>query len=131
MRILSAVNRCAAEGIVGVMLVEPVILVEHGNTRCLQRRYIPEHVPHHLKVVVHLPSASHKEALCHILASVTAAAGQLQFLQKVNMLPLHLPVTHQIECRGQSGKSRTDNVCRFLVYAFRFLGMCKRFISSC
>ena len=131
MRILATVYRGTAKRIVGVVLVEPVIFVQHRNPRLFQRGDVTEHIPHHFKVIVHLPSATHIKALGHVPASVATAAGKLQFFKQMNVLSLHLSVTDQVKRRRESRKSRTDDIRRLLVNVLRLLGMRKRFVSSC
>ena len=130
MGILAAVHAGAAQGVVGVVLVEPIILVQHGNARGLDGGNIPEGVPHDLKMVVHFPAAAHIEALGDVPVAVAAAAGQLQLFQQMDALALHLAVSHQIEGGGQTGKAGADDISGFVVYALRLLGMGKRFVSS-
>ena len=130
MGILAAVHAGAAQGVVGVVLVEPIILVQNGNARGLDGGNIPEGVPHDLKMVVHFPAAAHIEALGDVPVAVAAAAGQLQLLQQMDALALHLAVSHQIESSGQTGKAGADDISGFVVYALRLLGMGKRFVSS-
>ena len=72
--VLAAVYRGTAERIVRVVLIEPVILVQHRNSRRFNGRHIPEGIPHDLEVVIHFTASAHEEAFCHILASVAAAA---------------------------------------------------------
>ena len=81
MGVLAAVYRSAPKRIVWVVLIEPVILVQHRNPWCFNGRYIPEGVPHDLEVVIHFTASAHEEAFCHILASVAAAAGKLQLFE--------------------------------------------------
>ena len=131
MSIFAAVNRSTAEGIVGVVLIEPVVLVQHGNVRRFERGDIAECIPHDFKVVVHFPSATHEKALGDVLASVAASAGKFQFFEQVDMFSLHLSVPYQIECCGKTGKTGADDIRGFFVYIFRLFGMCECFISSC
>ena len=130
MCIFSAVHRGTAKRIVRVMLVQPIILVQYGNIRRLNGRHILVHIPHTLEVVIHLSSATHIKAFCHILSSVTAASGKFQLLQKMNALSLYLPVPHEIKCCGKPRKACSDNICRLPVRTFRLLRFCKCFIIS-
>ena len=82
-------------------------------------------------MVIHLTSAAHKEALRHVLAAVATSAGKLQLFKQMYVFALHLTVTDKVKCRSQTGKSRTDDVCRFFIDVLRLFGMCKRFVSSC
>ena len=92
MGILSAVFRCAAEGIVRVMLVQPVILVQYGSSRYLQRRNTVEQIPQALEMVFHLTAATHNIAAERIFNAVACAARNVHGLQNVNVLALHLSV---------------------------------------
>ena len=125
MRILSAVYRCAAKGIVRVMFVEPIVFIQNRNTGRFDGGYVAEGVPHNLKVVVHFASAAHEKALCYVFSAVAAAAGKFQLFKQMDMLSLHLPVTDKIERRRKSGKTCTDYIRRFFVNILRLFGMCK------
>ena len=125
MGVLAAVYAGAAERIVWIVLVEPIVFVEHRYAGRFDGRYIAEGVPHDLEMVVHLAAASHKEALGDILSSVAAAAGKLQLFEKMNVLALHLSVADEIESGGQPGKTGADNVCGFFIDILRFFGMSK------
>ena len=130
-RVLAAVYRRTAERIVGIVLVEPVVLIQHRNAGRFNRGNIAECVPHHLKVVVHLAPAAHIESLGHVLAPVAAASGKLQLLKKMDMLALHLPVAHKVEGCRESGKTCADDIGGFFVCILRLFGMCECFVSSC
>ena len=110
MGILAAVYAGTAQRVVGVVLVEPVILIQHGNTRRLNGGHIPEGVPHDLEMVIHLTAAPHEKALGNILAAVAAAAGQIQLFKYMDMLALHLPIADQVEGRGQAGQTGADDI---------------------
>ena len=125
MGVLATVYRSTAKRIVRVVLIEPVILVQHRNSWCFNRRHIPKGIPHDLKVVIHFTAPTHEETFCHILASVAAAAGKLQFFKQMDMLPLHLSVTDKIESSSQPSQPRANNVSRFLIYILWFLWMSK------
>ena len=128
--IFTAIHTCAAQRVVGIVLVEPIILIQNRYARCLDRRNIPEGIPHDLKMVVHLTAAPHKEALRDVLAAVAAAACQFQLFQYVDMLALHLSVTDQIKCRRQTCKAGTDDISRFSVHILGLFGMGKGFVSA-
>ena len=53
-----------------------------------------EGVPHALKMVVHFTAAAHDVADVLILIAIAGAAGDGVFFQNVDMLTLHLAVTH-------------------------------------
>ena len=130
-RVLAAVHSGAAEGVVRVVLVQPVVLVEDGDARRLDGGHIAEGVPHDLEMVVHLAAAAHEEALGHVLAPVAAATGKLQLFEQMDVLALHLSVADEVERCGQTGKTGADDICRFLVHILRLFGMGKGFISAC
>ena len=56
--ILAAVDGGTAEGLVGVLLIQPVILVQHAGTLGLQRGDGAEQIPHDFEMVVHLTAAA-------------------------------------------------------------------------
>ena len=129
-RVLPAVHSRTAQRIVGVLLVEPVILVENAHAFGLDRRNRVEQVPHDLEVVVHLAPAAHDIAEIFKFVSVARAAGKISLFQNMHPFALHLRVTHQIAGGGQRGKTAADNICRFLVDALGLFGSCKRFIVA-
>ena len=123
MSVLAAIHSGAAERIVRVVLVEPIVLVEHRDAGSLDGRHVAECIPHYLKVVVHFTAASHEEALCDIPVTVAAAAGKLELFKQMNVLALHLSVTNQIEGSRQTCKSGADDVSRLLIDILRLFGM--------
>ena len=125
MRILSAIDGCTAQRIVGVMFIQPIVLVQYRNIRRFNGWYVTEYIPHYLKVVIHFTTAAHIKSLGHIFSAVAATAGNIQLFQKVNVLSLHLSVTYQIKGGSQSGKPGTDDIGRFFVHTQRLLGACK------
>ena len=131
MRILAAVNGRTAERIVRVVLIQAIVFIEYRETGMLERGNIAEHIPHNLEMIIHLTASAHKEALCYIASAVTASARELAFLKQMNVFPLHLTVTNEIESSRQSCKAGTDDVCRLLVNILRFFRVYKRFIGSC
>ena len=79
--VFTAVDGGTTEGIVGIVLVKPVIFVQYRNARSLNGRNIPECVPHDLKMVVHLTATPHKEAFGNVLATIATTAGKLQLFK--------------------------------------------------
>ena len=130
-RVLAAVDRGAAKRIVGVMLVQPVVFVQHRDAGRLDRGHVAEHIPHALEVIVHLSAAAHIEALSNILSAVAAAARKLQLLKQMNALTLHLSVADKIEGGGKTGETGADDISRFSVHTLRLFGVCKGFVSTC
>ena len=129
MGVLTAVDARAAERVVGVVLVEPVVFVEHRYVRRLDARHIAEHVPHDLKMVVHLAAAAHVKALGDVAVAV-AAAGKLVLFEKMDVLALHLAVADEIEGRGQTGETGADDIGGFAVDALRLFRVGEGFIRS-
>ena len=131
MCVFAAVYGRSAKRIVRVVLVEPIIFVENGDSRRFNGGNVSEHIPHNFEMVIHLASAAHIEAFCHIFASVATAACQIKFFEKVNVFAFHLSVTDKIERRGKPGKTRSDDISRFFVNAFRLFRTSERFIVTC
>ena len=124
-RILATVHGGTAEGIVGVVLVQPVIFVQHRDVGRFDGRNIPECIPHDFEMVVHFSAATHEESFCDVLASVTAATGKFQLFQQVNVFAFHLTVTNQIKGCGKTGETGTDDISRLFVHVLRLFGVCK------
>ena len=78
--VFAALLGSSAERVVWIMLVEPVVLIKYRDTRCFDRWNVSKHIPHALKVVVHLSATAHVETLAYIFAAVTASACKLKFL---------------------------------------------------
>ena len=128
--VLAAIHTGAAQGVVGIVLVEPIIFVQHRDARRLDGGHIAEGIPHDLEMVVHLTAAPHKEALGDVLAAVAAAACQLQLFKYMDVLALHLSVTDQIKSRRQAGEAGADDISRFFVHILGLFGMGKGFVSA-
>ena len=130
MRVFAAVHRCAAEGVVRVGLIEPVIFVQHAHALGLDGRNGMEQVPHHFEVVIHLAASAHHVADVFKLPAVARAAGQLAFFKDVNMLALHLSIADEIAGGSQRGKAAADNISRLMIDAFGLAGTGKRLIVT-
>ena len=127
--VLAPVHGSAAEGIVGVGLVQPVILVQHTGSLGLQRRDGAEQIPHDLEVVVHLTAAPHH--IAHVvLVAVAGTAGQGVFFKNVYPLPLHLAIPHQIAGCRQGRQAAADDISRFAIHAFGLAGPRKGFVIA-
>ena len=121
--ILAAVDGGTAQGEVGVLLVQPVILVQHAGTLGLQRRDGVQQIPHDLEVVVHLIADI-------VLVAIAGAAGQCVLFKHMDVLALHLAVTHQIAGSGQRSQTGADDISGFMIHALRLFGVCKSFIIA-
>ena len=128
--VLAAVYGGAAQGIVGVVLIEPVVLIQDGNIRRFDGGHIPEDIPHHLKVVIHFAAAAHIKALGDILAAIAAAASQVQLFQQVDALALHLAIAHQVKCGGKTGQAGADDIGGFVIDALGLFGVSKALVGS-
>ena len=128
--VLTALFGGAAEGVVGVFLVEPVVLVEHAHALGLDGGDGAEQVPHDLEMVVHLAAAAHHIAEVLELVTVARAAGQLALFENVDVLALHLAVTHEIAGGSQRGEAAADDIGGLVVHAFGLLGTGERFIVT-
>ena len=129
-RVLTAVDGRAAEGIVGVFLVEPVVLIEHAHALGLDGGDGAEQVPHDLEMVVHLAAAAHHIAEVFKLVAVARAAGQITLFEHVHVLTLHLAVTHEVAGGSQRGEAAADDIGGLVVHAFGLLGTGERFIVT-
>ena len=127
--ILAAVDGSTAEGLVGVLLVQPVILVQHAGSLGLQRGDGAEQVPHDLEMVVHLTAAAHDIADI-VLVAVAGTAGQRVLLKHMDVVALHLAVTDQVAGGSQGRQTGADEVSRFIVNALRLFGVCKCFVVA-
>ena len=80
-------------------------------------------------MVVHLTAAAHDVADA-VLVAVAGTAGQGLLLEHMDMLALHLAVTHQIAGCGQGCQAGTDDICGFMINALRLFGTCKCFVVA-
>ena len=60
--VFAPVDRCAAQGIIGIALVQLIVVIEDAHVLVLDGGDGSEQVPHHFEVVVHLATAAHGEA---------------------------------------------------------------------
>ena len=130
MGVLTAVNGGAAQGVVGVLLVEPVVLVQNADTLRFDGGDGTEQVPHDLEMVVHLAAAAHDVAQVLELIAVAGAAGQAALFQNVDVLALHLAVADQIAGGGQGSQTAAHDIGGFVVHALGLFGTGKGFIVT-
>ena len=128
--VLAAVYGRTAEGVVRVLLVEPVVLVEDGYAFCFDGRNGVEQIPHYLKVVVHLTAAAHYIADVLVLPAVAGAARELLLLENVDVFALHLTVANEIARSSQCSKTASYNIRGLIVNARRLLRSCKCFVVT-
>ena len=120
-RVLALLFGDAAQGEVRVFLIQMIVLGENGLAGIYDRGDGLEQIPHAFKVVIHLASAAHDEALGRIVDAVAGAAGEGQVLEKRDVVAWHLCVTDKEAGCGQTRKAGAYYVGRFLVDAFRLL----------
>ncbi len=130
MSVLAAVHGSAAQGIVGVFFVKPVVFVQHGHARRLQRRDAAEQIPQAFEMVLHLSAAPHDVTSCGIKDTVAGAACKVHGLQNVYVVTGHLSVSYQEACRRQRGQPAAYKISVFPVHAFRFSRSCEGFIVA-
>ena len=128
--ILAAVDGGTAEAVVGVGLIQPVILVQHGVVLVLDGGDGTEQIPHTFKVVVHLAAAAHDVADVLIFVAIAGTAGDGVLFQNVDALALHLGIAHQVAGRGQRRQTGADNIGRLAVNTLGLFGGGKGFIVT-
>jgi len=94
-RVLAPIDGGALQRVVGIVLVEPVELVEHTGIRDLQRRDGAEQVPQAFEVVLHLAPASDHEALLGLLDTIERTARQRLLLQDGDAMTRHVGIAHE------------------------------------
>ena len=100
----------AAEGEVGVFLVQGVILGENGLAGIDDGGDGTEQVPHALEMVVHFAAAAHNEALGGVIDAVAGTAGQRQMLKQGDVIAGHLGVADQENGSSQAAEAGADYV---------------------
>ena len=130
MRVLALLFGDAAEGEVGVFLVQVIVLGEHGLARVDDRGDGLEQIPHTLEVVIHFTSAAHYEALCGVIYAVTRAACKGKMLVQGDVIAGHLCVTDEEAGRRKPRKAGADYVGILVFNAFWLFGGCKGLVVT-
>ena len=130
MCIFSPVHCRSAQGIIGVVLVQPVKLIQHGCPRCLQGWNTSEQIPETFEMIFHFTAAAHHIPSGWIENTITGTACNIHSFQNMNMRARHLTVTYKETCRCQRGKTTSYNIRIFLIHTLWLLGPCKSFIIS-
>ena len=128
--VFAPVDRRAAQGVVGVLLVQPVVVIEDAHALVLDGGYGAEQVPHHLEVVVHLAPAAHGEADLGIFPSVAGSARHGVAFEYMYARAVHLSVPNKVAGGRQAGQPGADDVGRFVLDALWFCRMGERFVVS-
>ena len=117
MGVPAAIHRGAAQRVVRIALVQPIVVVEHRYRRILDGGDVAEQIPHHLEVVIHLAAAAHGEAEPRVLPAIATAAGARVALQNVDLLAGHSAVAHKKARRSKSRQAAADNVGLLVFHA--------------
>ena len=117
--VLPPVFRGAAERVVGVCLVQPVVLIQHACALGLKRRDGTEQIPHDFKMVIHLPAAPHHITDAGVLAAITGTAGDSPLFKEVDVFPFHLTVTDQVAGSCQRRQTGAHEIGRFPIHSRR------------
>ena len=117
-------------GEVGIVLVQPVELVQHAGLLHLQGGNGAIQVPQALVVVLHLPAAPDDEAQLLHPQAVAGAAREGGLLQDVDVIAGHLAVPDQKGGGGQTGQAGARQPCGFLLCAPGLAGAGKGFVIS-
>ena len=119
MGVLPPVFRGAAERVVGVCLVQPVVLIQHACALGLKRRDGAEQIPHDFKMVIHLPAAPHHITDAGVLAAITGTSGDGSLFKEMDMFPFHLTVTDQVAGSCQRRQTGAHEIGRFPIHSCR------------
>ncbi len=122
--------RGAAQRIVRILLVQPVVFVQHGHAIRLDGGDGTEQIPHHLEMVVHLTAAAHHVADARNVRAVTGAARHRVLFENMDVVSWHLRVPHQIAGRAQCGQSGADDVGVLGIDANGLLWPCEGFVIA-
>ena len=95
MSILTTIYRCSTQGIIRILLIQPVILIQNGYSRCFNRRYAMEQIPQTFEMVLHLTTTTHYITSCRIKNTITCTACNIHCFQNVNIFTRHLTVSYQ------------------------------------
>ena len=129
--VLAAVLGGPHEGVVRVVLVEPVELVQDGGAFHLEGGDGAEQVPQALEVVLHLAAAADQEAVAmRVRNAVQGAAGDVARLEDGDVLAGHLAVADEEARRGQGGQAGTHQVGLLLLHALRLAGAGERLVVA-
>ena len=128
--VLPSVYGGTTERVVRILLVQPVVFVQHRHTRRLDGRNAAEQIPQALKMVLHLSAAAHHITSGGIVDAVASAARYIHGFQNMNVAAGHLSVAYKEARRRQGGETAAYDVSVFLVHAFRFPRLCERLIIA-
>ena len=129
-RVLAAVYGSAAQRVVGILLVQPVVLVQNADTRVFDGRDGTQQIPHHLEVIVHLAPAAHYVALAGKVGAVACAARNRVFLQDMDVATGHLRIAHQVAGSAQRRQAGAHDVGVLVLDALGLLGAGECFVVS-
>ena len=127
---LPALVRGPAQGVVGVVLVDLVIVFKDRGALDIERRDRAHQIPQALVVVLHLALAAEEVALLGVLDAVQAAAADIARLVDGDAFAIHLPVADQKAGRRERGDATADEIGRLPVHALRLAGTNERFVVT-
>ena len=128
--VFTPVDRCAAQGIIGIALVQLIVVIEDAHVLVLDGGDGSEQVPHHFEVVVHLATAAHSEAELGILPPVAGAARFGVAFEQVHARAVHLSIPDQVARGRQARQPGADDVGRFVLDALRLCRAGECFVVS-
>ena len=115
----------AAERVVGVVLVEPVVFVQNRDLGIFDGGDAAEQIPETFEVVLHLAPAADDEALVNVQNAVAGTAGHRHILHDGNVFTGHLRVAHKEAGGRQTSQPRADHHSVLLLNALGFFRMGK------
>ena len=130
MGVLAPFLRGPAEGVVGIVLIEPVKFIQHRCSRFFQRGDAAEEVPEAFEMVLHLPATPHDVAPVGIVDAVAGASCNVHSLQDVDVGTGHLSVPYQEAGCRQGGKAAAHDVGVLLLHPLRLLRTGKGLVVS-
>lgn len=112
------------------LFVQPIILIQYTSAICLDGRNRPEKIPHHFKVVVHLPLTPHDIAQARVFITVTRSTRYRILFKHMNAVTAHLAVPNQITCGCQCRQAGSNDIGRFGFNSFGLAGPGKSLIVT-
>ena len=129
-RILAAIFRGAAEGIVWILAIEPVEFIEYRRIVDFQRRNAAEKIPETFKMILHLAPAAHDVAAARVEDPIAGAASHIHRFENMDVFAWHLSVAHKEASCCQRRQSTANNIRVLVFHALRFFRTRKGFIVA-
>ncbi len=119
MGVLPLLFCCPAQGKIGILFVQPIILIQHRYSRRFQGRNAAEQIPQAFKMILHLAPAPHNVAPGGIINSVAGASRYIHGLQNMDMGARHLSVPYQKTCCRQGCQTASYQIRIFFFHSLR------------